>query len=246
MIYLDLEQALIGALKPHIPNGVNVSWPNAELSKKGEVWFDVDNLFSDDVPITGGDSGENEIRGILQVLVKVKPNVGAKVALTHATNIARKFKAGSGVTHGNAHPVFRGAKPGPAFTSGEYYVVPLSINYYARYSRTLGVPASNNSGEQRSSFVVGETSTQVGFWRDHDIGSTTVSSLTRLSVTKSNNYVFFEDPRFTSNMSATLKIDGIELTLTRNGDRFTSSEGAQLETYLQARVGQSVSYDITV
>ncbi|QEA10934.1 hypothetical protein [Vibrio phage vB_VpS_CA8] len=138
MIYDDVEQAVIKAVKPHIPSGVNVSWPNSELTTKGERWLDIDNLFVDDRVITTGDKGENEIRGILQILVKIKPNIGGKSALSLATRLAKQFKAGKSFTHNQAHVIFRGATPGPAFTSGEYYTVPLSVNYYSRYSRTLG------------------------------------------------------------------------------------------------------------
>lgn len=139
MIYSDLEQALINKVKPLIPNGVAVSWPNAELSgSKGDNWWDIDDLVADDRAITVGDHGENEVRGVLQILIKVKPNIGTKLAKDQQTALAKGFKAGSSFTHGQAHVIFIGARPGPAFTSGEYYTVPLSINYYARYSRTLG------------------------------------------------------------------------------------------------------------
>lgn len=136
MIYADLEQALINALRPLVPDGIAVSWPNAELGVgKGDVWWDVDNLFSETTPVTLGDKGEDQVDGFFQVLFKTKPHRGGKQVLTMCDTVASHFKAGDSFTFGKATVIIKGATARPGFTSGEYYTVPLSIRYYARYAR---------------------------------------------------------------------------------------------------------------
>ena len=136
MIQGKVEQILINSIKDVIPAEVKVSWPNFELGEaKSDVWYDIDILPATAYSVTLGDTGEDETRGILQVLFKCKQNTGTAEILKHRDDIAILYPSGESFTLDGVSVIIRGASSGAPFSSGEYYTVPLSIAYYARYQR---------------------------------------------------------------------------------------------------------------
>lgn len=141
MIGYNVEKALQDSMVALIASKteltpLSVSWPNAELSSvKSDTWLDIDNLVASSGPATMGDCGEDELRGIYQVLVKTKPNSGAANVNKIRDIVHANYPAGASFTYDGVTVKITGASAGAAHTIGGYYVLPLSIKYYTRFRR---------------------------------------------------------------------------------------------------------------
>ena len=136
--FIEIEKALIVAVET-VDSTTPTSFPNNELVNKPDgLWLKVSNLHSETTPVTMGDGGEDNHRGILQIDINYPANKGSGASLGKADEFSDYFKAGKALLY-NAQCVkiiSCSLNPAnPARYVGGYYRLTLSINYYARTTR---------------------------------------------------------------------------------------------------------------
>ena len=134
--YTDIEKALIGAVRSAdatTPRG----YPNEELEDKPDgLWLQIHNMRSESTPVTLGDAGEDNHPGFLQIDINYPQNKGSKEVLAKADTIAAFFTAGKSLSYNSQEVKVLSCSVTPGRYVGGYYRVSVTVNYYARTTRS--------------------------------------------------------------------------------------------------------------
>lgn len=136
--YTEIEKALVAAV-----NTVDAStprgYPNKPLpddDKPDGLWLQLHNMRSESTPVTLGDAGEDNHPGFLQVDINYPQNKGSKQVLAKADTIAAFFTAGKTLSYNAQEVKVLLCSVGPGRDVGGYYRVSVTVNYYARTTRS--------------------------------------------------------------------------------------------------------------
>lgn len=130
MSYTEALAALQGVVKTYATaQSLPVVWDNTEAAPTHAAAFlQCSFLPGQSTGRTLGPTGADEKPGIYQVSVNVHRGRGAGAALGHADALVAAFKRQRLTVGGTTVHAFR-AWPGPAFESGDRYVVPVSVQW---------------------------------------------------------------------------------------------------------------------
>lgn len=104
--------------------------------KPDGLWLQLFNLRGDSVPVTLGDQGEDENRGVLQIDVNFPKGRGTGTVTKKADEFANFFTAGKSLSYNAQVVKIVSCSLNPGRYVGGYYRVSLSIRYYARTTRS--------------------------------------------------------------------------------------------------------------
>lgn len=118
----------LNTLTPVIP----VAWPNVPFTPvKGTAYHRVNLLPATPEQRELGATGRNTETGVYQVDCVFPADAGAGNAWARAELVRAHFKRGTKLAGSGFVVTIRGAGPGPAIQEDGWYVVPVTISYYA-------------------------------------------------------------------------------------------------------------------
>ena len=131
MSYQLVREALETRLKTYADaEGVTVAWENIP-SEWGEVFLRPWLLVNEPAQASIGVNGEDMLRGIFQVSVYSRPDAGLGDIYTRVDGLVAQFDRGVQLTAGGQTVTCERAWPSQAFRSGDAYVVPVSVSWFA-------------------------------------------------------------------------------------------------------------------
>ena len=136
--YTDIEKGLISAVRT-VDSTTPTGHPNEDLpdEKKGQaLWLQLHNLRGNSAPATLGDRGEDNHPGVLQIDINYPEGKGSKQVLAKADTFASFFTAGKSLSYNAQEIKVLSSSIGPGRYVGGYYRVSVSVNYYARTTRS--------------------------------------------------------------------------------------------------------------
>jgi len=134
--YTDIEKALIAAALS-VDNVTPTGHPNDVLENKPDgLWLQLGNVRGVSSPATLGDEGEDNHPGFLQIDVNYPENKGSGIVLEKVDEFAAFFTAGKSLLYNAQTVKVLSSTVGPARYVGGYYRLSLTVNYYARTTRT--------------------------------------------------------------------------------------------------------------
>jgi hypothetical protein len=134
--YTDIEKALVAAVAV-VDSTTPRGYPDDPLKSPPDgLWLQLHNLRSRSLPVTLGDKGEDNHPGILQIDVNYPVNKGSKQVLAKADELAAYFTAGKALTYSAQDVKILSCSLSPGRSVDGYYRVSLSVNYYARTTRS--------------------------------------------------------------------------------------------------------------
>lgn len=134
--YTDIEKALINAVLS-VDNVTPCGMPAAELDEYPDgLWLQLFNLRAESSPVTLGDAGEDNHPGVLQIDINYPKGKGTGDVLSKADEFASFFTAGKSLLYNTQEVKVLSSSLSPGRYVGGYYRVSLSINYYARTTRS--------------------------------------------------------------------------------------------------------------
>lgn len=135
--FLSIESALVNYVKSIDPVTVS-SNPGLTLTEKDKpdgMWLQVNNIRGPTIPVTMGNSGQDENYGILQIDIYDKRNRGSGSVLAKADQFASVMKAGASHVHNGAEIKVTACSLDSGRYIGAYYKASLSVEYYSRTNR---------------------------------------------------------------------------------------------------------------
>lgn len=111
--------------------GLDVAWENTVRDPEdGSSHLQTALLIAE--PATGsiGLDGFDRMQGLYQVSVYVHRGNGSGAALGIADTILQSFLRGTRLTYGGFTLTVERSWPGPAFLSGDFFVVPVSVSWF--------------------------------------------------------------------------------------------------------------------
>lgn len=136
--YYDIERAVVKAVTDAQP-GVPTGFPGNELQHEQQdsdtLWLQVHNLRAGSEPVTLGDKGEDDHRGVLQIDINAPKGKGSAEALQKADELAGLFTAGKSLLYNAQEVRVIRATVSPGVYVGNFYRLVLSVFYYARTVR---------------------------------------------------------------------------------------------------------------
>lgn len=137
--YTDIEKALIAAVLS-VDNTTPIGYPNRPLPDADKpadgLWLQLSNMRAQSSPVTLGDVGEDNHPGFLQIDCNYPQNKGSKQVLAKADEFAAFFTAGRSLSYNAQAVKVLSCSVGPGRDVGGYYRVSVTVNYYARTTRT--------------------------------------------------------------------------------------------------------------
>lgn len=134
--YTDIEKALYAALKS-VDATTPCGFPGAELDSYPDgLWLQVFNMRAESGPVTLGDAGEDNHPGILQVDINYPKGQGTGNILAKGDELAAFFTAGKTLSYNTQEVKVLSSSLSSGRYVGGYYRVSLTINYYARTTRS--------------------------------------------------------------------------------------------------------------
>ena len=127
----DKVRELAGTMPLDLPNYPLTAYPDNEL------WIAAHNLRGESVPVTLGDTGEDNHKGILQIDFNDSKNSGSGRILKKLDLIANFFTVGRVLRYNDIKITIRSCSASAGRTVGNYYRVSLSIEYATRTNRNL-------------------------------------------------------------------------------------------------------------
>ena len=136
--YLDIEKALVSAVLS-VDNVTPIQLPGQTIDdadKPNGLWLALHNMRAQSEPVTLGDAGEDNHPGFLQIDINYPKQQGTKQVLIKADEFASFFTAGKALIYNTQQVKVLSSSLSPGRYVGGYYRVSLTINYYARTTRT--------------------------------------------------------------------------------------------------------------
>lgn len=137
-MYLEIETALINGVSALLPDGALISYPDSELTDKGDgIWYALHNLRGQSSPVTMGNKGEDNHPGIFQIDVNAPKGSGSGMVLGEVDKLVPLLPAGKAFTANGQTVKLLGTSVSPGRTVGGYYRVSITLSYYSRSVRNL-------------------------------------------------------------------------------------------------------------
>lgn len=135
--YTDLLTLLNTHLEM-LPNSPSIDWENDADFKytEGTVWLKAMNIPTNVEGASLGSSAPNEWRGIFQVDVNHPSGIGVLDPADVVDRIVSHFKRGTILSNSNVRLTVTRCQPEPAMMDRGWYIVPISIYYYAHAQNT--------------------------------------------------------------------------------------------------------------
>jgi len=136
--YLDIEKALIQAYTV-LPDNPPTSYPASNLNdadRPNALWVQLTNVRGDSGPVTLGAAGEDNHNGFLQIDINAPRDSGTAVALEKADFYASSFTSGTRLVYNGQEVIVLSTSLSSGRIVGGYYRLSLTINYYARTTRS--------------------------------------------------------------------------------------------------------------
>lgn len=134
--YTGIEKAIFKALQS-VDSVTPCGFPGAELEAYPEgLWLQLFNMRAESAPITLGDKGEDNHPGVLQIDINYPKGHGTGHVLQKADELAAFFTAGKSLSYNTQEVKVQSSSLSSGRYVGGYYRVSLTINYYARTTRS--------------------------------------------------------------------------------------------------------------
>ena len=136
--YIGIEKALIAGVRA-VDNTTPMGYPNSELAeadKPDGLWLQIHNLRAQSTPVTLGDKGEDNHPGFIQIDINYPANKGTKAILNKADAFIAFFTAGKALSYNGQYVIVQSCSVTPGRYVGGYYRISVTVNYYARTTRT--------------------------------------------------------------------------------------------------------------
>lgn len=134
--FTAIEQALITAVQS-VDNVTPCGMPGAELAEYPDgLWLQLFNMRADSTPVTLGDAGEDNHAGFLQIDINYPKGQGTGDVLGKADEFASFFTAGKSLLYNTQEVKVISCSLSSGRYVGGYYRVSLTVNYYARTTRS--------------------------------------------------------------------------------------------------------------
>lgn len=113
-----------------------VAWPNRKFEPDGTApWAQFWYFPSDPRTVTLGDNGEEELTGFAQIDINIPTGVGDKVQNDILNALELYFQPGRYVVYQGQGVTFIRATRANAMMSNNFWKIPLTIDFRARYPR---------------------------------------------------------------------------------------------------------------
>lgn len=135
-----IQSALVSRFLVAYPAALNVTqWENGPTFDPAGVplWFEVYNISNAADPVTLGDGGQDETKGIFQIHINTSLGFdGTSSAAEVMAFLNSYFTAGTVLNYDSAVVrVSRSGKEGPSGESGGYYRCLYSVYWFCRHNR---------------------------------------------------------------------------------------------------------------
>ena len=134
--FIEIEKALIQSALS-VDNTTPASFPNKELKDTPDgLWLQFNNVRSESNPATLGDAGEDNHLGFFQIDINYPANKGSKAVLEKADQFSSYYTAGKSLVYNAQEVKVLSCSLSPGRYVGGYYRTSLTVNYYARTTRS--------------------------------------------------------------------------------------------------------------
>lgn len=113
------------------------SWPNRLFKPSGGLWIGVSYLPTNPTPVSLGDNGEDELRGLVQLDVNVPTDTGEAAQLMALASLEEVFIPGVVFKYNSQSVKVLSAARSSGRLVGNDWRVSLSIYFSARYQRSM-------------------------------------------------------------------------------------------------------------
>lgn len=121
-----------------LPGNPPVSWPNKTFKPPGGLpWLQFNWIPAGRRAVTLGDQGEDELVGIVQIDINTPQGDGDAVMENLLSLLEEEFIAGQVVIHDGQPATIESCSRLPSRNVDPFYRSSLSVNYYARVTRSL-------------------------------------------------------------------------------------------------------------
>jgi hypothetical protein len=130
------RSALVTAYLAAVGGSLPTQYDNVNFSPPSKAkWSSVHFAPNVPAPVTCGPDGEDELTGIFQVTCCCPAGKGEAEANTILSLLINKFKTGAKFSHSGQEVMVTSAGRAPGFSAQEWYKVPFTVFFLARYQR---------------------------------------------------------------------------------------------------------------